>query len=278
MMHSHSLVVSSAQDIGNSPYTIVNKLPRPYTAVKNRLGLRSLTIPYSWFNVTSAFGNLAGLSYTWADGVTYNVPFPPGNYNVEAINGYLQDQMRVNGHYLVNQEGDNVYYLSLNVNLLYYAVTLTSIPIPTSLPAGWSNPGVVLNGKAPQLVVQPAPNTFGKLIGYEAGSYPATLGTVKTSFNGQKPPQISGVVSVNVTCNWVYDSRFSSRPSLIASFTPDSDFGSTLSYEPSTLITLPVTDYQYSDIELSFYDQDFRPLQIHDREHILCNLLLEHPE
>ena len=279
-MHTDSIVVTSSRDTGDLLHTVVNRLPRPYTSVRSRLGLRSLTMPYSWFNVTSAFGNTAGLSYSWPDSPegVYNVLFPPGNYDVDGINGFLQEKMRNNGHFLVDADGTHVYFLKLNVNQVYYAVTVTSTPVPTALPTGWKNPSaVVLSDKAPQLIIHPAPNTFGKLIGYEPGTYPPSLSTVMTSFNGQQPPQISGVVAVNVTCDWVYESKFSSYPSLIASFTPESDFGSTLSYEPSTLITLPVTDYQYSEIELSFFDQDFRPLEMQDRQHIHCNLILEHP-
>jgi len=234
-------------------------------------------MPYSWFNVTNTFGNAAGLSYVWTDEVTYHVPFVPGNYSVERITGFLQEKMKSNGHYLLDPDGDPVFYLHLNVNNIYYAVTVTSTPIPATLPISWKNPAaVVLNGKAPQLIIHPAPNTFGALIGYRPGTYPAMQGTTATAFNSQDAPVISPVTVVNVTCNWTYESRFNSHPSLLASFTPMTEFGTTLSYEPSVIVTLPVTQYQWSEIELGFFDQDFRPLALNDLQQIQISLILEH--
>jgi len=97
-------------------------------------------MPYSWFNVTHTFGNAGGLSYVWTNGTNYHVPFVPGNYSVERITDYLQERMQAHGHYLLDPEGDPVFYLHLNVNNIYYAVTVTSTPIPTTLPISWKNP------------------------------------------------------------------------------------------------------------------------------------------
>lgn len=279
VVRTHAITISSNDNVSTTSHTIINRLPRPYTSFRDKLGLRSMTIPYSWFNITNAFANTSGLSYVWTNGTTYIVPYPEGNYSIDRISLYLQEQMQANGHYLLNNQQEPVYYLALNVNDVYYAVTLTSIAIPSSLPAGWSNPaGVVLNGLAPQLIIGGGLNNFRKLIGFDAGTYPPTLAASSTNWNSQNPPIISPVVAVNITCNWLYNSQFQSHANLLASFTPNLEFGSTLTYEPSNLVMLSTIESQFTEIEVSFYDQNWLPLQMKDKSQIHLSCLLEHDE
>lgn len=249
------------------------RFPNIYKSVKDRIGVTEVNMNYSWFNLTQAFNNLA-TSYVWTDGVTYPVIFPPGFYQFTDLNSYVQQVMFQNGHYLVDENGLFIFYLSFQANPVYYTVTLTSTPIPTTLPSGWTNPShVVLNGKAPQLIVSSS-NNWGVLLGFTSGFYPASLSTVPTSFNSSLTPTISPITTVNVLCDFVNDSRFSTRPSCIASFSPDVTFGSFLSYRPTILSMYDVVPKNYDGISISFVDQLFRPLTILDYD-IQVNLVLQ---
>ena len=157
---------------------------------------------------------------------------------------------------------------------MYYAVTVTSRALPTTLPAGWTNPAsVVLNGLAPQLLI--GATNWGKLLGFATGSYPAVQGSLTLQFNSTLVPEISPVTSVLVLCDWVNDTRFNYRPSVIASFTPSSTFGSIINYRPITLLKYDITPSNYQGIQVRFVDQEYRPLRMLDTKQTLISLIVE---
>ncbi len=230
---------------------------------------------YSWFNVSTFFNNRT-FSYVWVDGSTNNVTVPDGFYTIDLLNQYLEFSFKANGHYLVNELGNDVFYLKLVLNSVYYATTLDCTAVPdTTLPTSWTNPtSVPLNGKVPQIVFDTS--DFNLLLGYpKSTSYPPTLDTTETRFNSTQTPVISPVTAVNVTCSWVSDGRFSNYPSVIGTFVPDVQFGSLISFTPQTLLQYPVMAKNYTGISIAFYDQQFRSLQILDSNQIQISLALE---
>ena len=68
---------------------------------------------------------------------TYTIVLPNGYYAVSDINNYLQGQMILAGQYLIDGNGNNVYYLSLQYDTPYYAVQVLSFAVPTALPVGY---------------------------------------------------------------------------------------------------------------------------------------------
>lgn len=138
--------------------------PYPFESKDNEIALSSCFIYYSWRNITSAYANNT-LSYTMPSGVSYPITIPDGYYSISDINAYIQLVMYNNGHYLLNSNGTPVYYLSLQANSVYYRTTLTSTPIPSVLPSGYTNPaGLSLSGNCPLLNVSNA--AFGSLLGF----------------------------------------------------------------------------------------------------------------
>jgi len=227
---------------------------------------------YSWNNVSSQFDNL-NCSYVWTNGISYPVVFPEGNYSVNDLSGYLQFVMFNNGHYLLDNNGKPVYYLSFVVNPVYYTVTLTCSLVPAVLPSGYTNPNAVTLNKVPQLVT--GTNSWAKLIGFaNSSSFPATLSNVPAQFNSTLIPEISPVTEVNVLCNWVNDSRFSQYPSVIDTFVPDVGSGQLISYKPPVVMSYPVSGATYTGIVVEFVDQEYRPLQIKDRNQMQVRLEL----
>jgi hypothetical protein len=107
--------------------------------------LDSLSIPKSWFNVSSTYMNNT-FSYIWpGDNATYTVTIANGNYSIADLNGYLQQSMLSRGHYLLHTDETThvqsyVYFLSLVFNSSYYTTTFTSTPVPSTLATGYTNP------------------------------------------------------------------------------------------------------------------------------------------
>ena len=151
--------------------------PSPGTKV----AVDQLSIYYSWRNITTAKGNSA-YSYV-CNSSTFPVTMPDGYYAFSDLNAYLQQLMFANGHYLLDNTGTPVYFLTWVVNPTYYALSLTATQIPAALPTGWSNPAsLALSGTCPQVIV-PATN-FAKYCGFSAGTYPSTNTSTQVSTGG----------------------------------------------------------------------------------------------
>ena len=228
---------------------------------RDEIALKSMSIFYSWPNVSTMLGNNS-LSYIWG-GTTYPVVISDGMWQFADILDYLQQVMVQNGHYLKDQNGLNVYYIQFVVNPVLYCLSLTVSPVPSALPAGWTNPAALpLTGLTPQLVI---PQSMTMLTGFPAASYPAApQATVYQANSGI--PQISGVTSLNVVSNIVNSSGLSLYPNTLTSFTVPSDqrAGTLIQLQPNNLDWVPVRQDNYTQIEVSIVDQLYRPVQIRD--------------
>ena len=288
---------NSATAIAN---TLQYTLPYPINLTGYDVALASLFLNYSWPNISAKYGdNYLGYAFpTSSAGATtvVNVNFPDGNYAISDISNYVQFVMGQNGHYLLDNTGTPVYYLSLLANSTYYAVTLESTPVPTSLPTGWSNPnGINLSGLGPQLIV---PSTTGaniasryfmnQLIAFNGGTYPsfgASAGPTGTYYQlnsnytgaGGSVPEISPVSSVSLNCSLTAASAFNVNPQTIYSFAPNVPYGSQIAINPTQLIWLKAQDSQFNSITLQFADQNGLPLGMLDGS-IVANLYVRRRE
>lgn len=134
------------------------------TTDSSRISVSNFAVPYSWFNITEALKNNE-YKYVWYDantscpdfpspnnggvggvngGTEFTVTMPNGYYDVTTMNAYLQFTMIQNGHYLVDQNGNYVYFLEWEYNISLYRLQLNTYRLPNTLPAGWSNPGAVI--------------------------------------------------------------------------------------------------------------------------------------
>ena len=262
--------------IEGSRGTFTKQFPRPFIGTnRHRVGLLNCSIYNSWDNLSSAFRNLSGGSYRWIDGVEYPVQYPPGSYDIEQLNGFFHYTMRANGHFLLDNNGSEVFFVDFVVNTVYYRVTATMTPVPTTLPEGWSNPNAInlATGLAPQFLVA-ADTEWYRLIGFAPGAYPSVQDTNFHQVNGSLPPRISPVSTVMIMCNWVNDNRFSTRQSCIATFSPDVGTGELINFTPQVLSMYDVTPNTYTGIEIRFFDQNYTPLVIRDTEQTVISLLI----
>ena len=269
-----NIILTSGDNTSTQTNTITFNLPVPYISDGNdTISLATLSLYNSWYNLTSVFNNLT-VAYK-LNGTTYNITFPPGSYQVTDLNAFIQLQMKNNNHYLVDNNGNNVYFISLQLNPVYYCVTLTCTPIPSSLPIGWTNPGSCpLTGFTPLLLTDNS--NWPILIGFaQNGTFPAVQQSTIYQVNSTLIPQITPITSINATCSWVNSSKFSRKYNVIQSFTSSGyTSGQLISFYPPALLFYKVVPGNYSNISVSFIDQLGRSLQMNDTSQIQIILIL----
>lgn len=234
---------------------------------KSSVALETASLYYSWFNISSDYGNTT-YQFTFTSGAgtsTYTVTMPDGNYSVTELNTYLQSFCITNGLYLVDGSGDYVYYLEILENPTYYAIQLNVYPFPTALPVGYTNPAALTFpavASTPQFIIPSG--GFGTVIGFSAGTYPSVIGTTAESFLSDVTPQVSPVASVILTCS-LLNNRYSNPSTVLYSFNPAGvAFGSIISVQPRQYAFVDIQDGLYTTFDIQFLDQDFQPISITD--------------
>ena len=86
---------------------------------------------------------------------------------------------------------------------------------------------------------------------------------IVTTNNGENVPKLEVVRNVLIFCNLVQN-VYLQNSRLLFSFVPNSRFGSLLSITPQVLKYCDTVDSIFDYIEISFTDQNGRPLQIDD--------------
>jgi hypothetical protein len=257
---------TSPANISQNSNVVNVALPNVFYSTEHEVALASLFVYFSWNNVTTKFNNNS-FNYIWTDGATYPVAIPNGYYSVDDITGYLQFVMTTNGHYLVDSTGAKVFYLKFVTNSVYYSVTFESTPIPSALPAGWSNPNSVnLNGNRPQVVIL-STNNFGSLIGFNPQTMPTTQASTPWSQNSDYVPQISPITSVSIVTNVASTGAYNQVSGIIGAFSVgDTAFGGQIVIQPYFPIFFPVPDKaRFDTISIALFDQNNFPIDLLDQ-------------
>ena len=257
------LVEGSPSTTFVAPNKFILRLPNTgFRTGKDEVALKSLSLQYSWPNISAAKGNNQ-MSYIWG-GVTFPVIFGTGMWQFATMQEYLETVMVKNNHYLVDQNGLKRFYIQWVVNPVLYCLSLTVTPVPAALPAGWTNPAaVVLSGLTPQLVI---PASLTRLTGFPAASYPAApQASVYQTNSGI--PQITDVSIINITSNIVTGSGLSLYPNVLNAFSVPSTQvqGTPIQIEPFNLDWMPVQPQMtFTGIEIAFVNQIMQPIEIRD--------------
>jgi len=260
-----------------------------------------LSLPYSWFNITSQYANntlsinfpTPGAANTYT---SYPLTLPSGFYTQTTLNQYLQQWSIQNGYFLVNTTtGQFVYFLQLAANATFYGDQLftfvvpssatlatlypgTRVPIASDGGAAW--PGFPLNPITPQFNITNA--SFGTIIGFLPGLYPPTAAAlnvanynvISNTFINTTP-----VNSVIIRCSLV--SNPVSMPSDVLDLVPiTGPFGSNIIYSPSfeKWVSLTGDDSKYNQLTITFTDQNFNLLQCQDNNIALSLLIKVKPK
>lgn len=276
---SNTLILNSA-NVTNQPNVFQYNFLNGGFDIPNgsEMCISGITIPYSWYNIQQQFYNNTTFQYTWTEAAittTYTVVLPNGYYSVNTINDYLQGELINQGLYLVDSNGDNVYYLALVYNVSTYSVQLLSFAVPIALPAGYTNPAALVFptiASTPQLIIL-STNNFGSIIGFTAGTYPPAIQATNYSILSNTLPNGSPVNSIIVRCNLV-SNNVVSPSDILDSFPINGTFGSNLNVTPNFEKWIKIKSGRYTNFTITFQDQNFRSIPILD-SNLLITLLLK---
>lgn len=235
-----------------------------------KLALQKANLYYSWANI-NATNNTFQISFPVAGSFSdVNVSIPVGtNFSsISEMNNYLQTVMIANGFYLIDNNGDNVYYMALIANPTSYGVSLVQSLVPTSLTGltGWSQPanfaGFPSTSKTMKFTT--TASGFNLLIGFPA-STTFNGGASGQTFNSTFTPQLSPTSTVLVKCSHANNPlSLNNDSSIIYSFTTrGTSYGSLIEVEPQNIVYYNITSNS-NNLILEFTDQDNAPLQIQD--------------
>ena len=103
-----------------------------FTCKDYEMCISSITLPYSFFNVSSYYNNktFSLIFPTAATTITYAITLPDGFYTITDINSYIQQQCVLNGAYLLDSSGNYVYFVKMVYDSTYYAVQFLYYLVP----------------------------------------------------------------------------------------------------------------------------------------------------
>ena len=288
---SYTLALNSSNVVGSNNNTYQFKfVSGSFHAKDAEIAVGSLTMPYAWFNVSSAYNNNT-ISITFpylATTKTLSLVLPDGFYQTSDINNYIQLQMIANGLYLVSSTGLNVYFFQMSVNINYYNIQVVMSAVPTTVASGtysgytlpltgyWS---VVATNGLPTVSSTPSmtlasSGSISTMIGYATGTYPSTSSS--QSLSGTLTPVGSTVNALLIRCNLINNKLAS--PSDILDLVPiNCTFGSNLTYNPSFEKWLSIRDGTYSSMTITFSDQNLNTLYSRD-PNLALTLLIRQKE
>jgi hypothetical protein len=276
---SNTLILNSSNIIGNNNNTLQYKFINGNYNIKegSTLSLSSMTIPYSWFNVSTKYNNKQfGYIYpSFAGPIVTVTTLPDGFYTVDDLNNYLHLLMLNNNHYLINDLGQNVFYLELSYNVTYYACQITGFTLPTALPAGWSFPAgapvLPAVATAPTFTL-PASGSVRNILGFTQLSYGG--GASNFSALSEVVPEGSIVNDIVVRCSLVNNS-ITSPSDIIDSIPITSAFGSNINYAPNFEKWIKIRPGNYSSFTITLYDQDLNLLEALDPNMLITLMIKE---
>lgn len=280
-----TVALYNANNVATASHIRTIRFMSPLDLTDCELAVERLQVPISWPNVNSMN---AAFSYVWVDSKSYTVTLQPGELSLAAIASALQLAQFSNGHYLANSTtGASNYYLSLAFNSNLYRTVLTALPLPSSMPSGFTY-GTSLSGapawslpsspQSAQLVIPPIPangygaqqpfgrapstTSFSALIGVAPGSYPPAPSAVPYATAGTAAP-MNLVQTVLVTCDRA-SCPYNTNNNLVYSFIPSAGYADLQDEQPSTPQWTTCISGKTLTLSVAFHDQNGMPLQLLD--------------
>jgi hypothetical protein len=249
--------------------------------------IQSISLFNSEYNIdSSAFANNSFQIQvpTSASVQNYPIVLPDGYYSYSDINRMIQAKLVEVGAYLIDASNNNVFYLQLTENSVYYSAQLDFSPTPITVPAGWTRPatglystgggGLPTSTRTPRLIIDNA--EFGKVLGLSVATYPAALQTVAGVQLSNIIPQIHPSSSYVVRCDLIKNDYVISGDILAAFDRGEAGIGQLISYKPSNYAWVNCHNGARSSITISIYNQDDQP--VHFRDISVSIMLLLRPK
>lgn len=198
------------------------------------------------------------------------------------MNTYIQNQLIAAGAYLIDGSGNNVFYMKISANSVYYACQIDFAVVPTALPTGYPRPttglysggGTGLPSSAATMRITVA-NNFSSVIGYTAGTYPAAPASTVQSFLSNIVPSINPISSYIVRCSMI-NNKLSLPSDVLSSFTTQgTTSGQIIDISFPEFAWLDLTPGTYSSFTVVITDQLDRPVQFIDNQTLMQLLVRE---
>jgi hypothetical protein len=278
--YSNSATTSNAKfvmDLGTNPILLAN----------HEVALSHFQFYNFVPNISTALGNTS-IKYVDWNGADKTVDLlqglqtTSGQLSIDDMNNILHTQMRKDHQYLLDSNGNPVYFLSLAADLNYNKVYVQWDAVPKETDLGTLNykyydgsthiasapdalPGVY---KYLQLKIESTPiqtnlgiNTGLYPINQTAGNTLAAALNTSESILGQNIPQISTVTGLTIRCNLSGPSRLPPFDSNLLALIPlSADTLQYQSYEPFNLSWKRIPLKAFNTIEITICDQDGTPL------------------
>lgn len=248
-----------------------------------QIAVSAIQIYNSQFNINGSVYNNNTFSIQIPTAATYTslpISLPNGYFEYSDISNYINQQLILQGAYLIDAQGNNVTYIKVSANATYYSCQLDLLATPTSLPVGYTRPatglyssggtGLPTAANTPKIVVS---GNFCDVIGFTAGTYPSTNQTTNQSFLSNYSPQINPVSSYLVRCN-IVNNKVTQPPDILTSFT-------TQATKIGQMIDVKFPEYQWTDINDGCYnnitvtitDQNFNYVRFEDTSMLITILI-----
>lgn len=263
-----AIIVNKSHHVGNNQF--VYRFGRSVDFSKMSLALGSVSLFYSWRNITAAKGNNT-FSIIHPNGATTNatlaITIPDGGYEISTLNEFLRWYLITNGYYIENtSSGEQTVYCEFRVNSSTYSIEFVSYPLPTALPTGFTAGSALgtlpSTTRAPQLTV-PA-TSIRTILGFAAGNFPATQQTTLTTSSSTSTPQISDVINVLLNAD-VISNPYANNSFIIHAISPaNTEYGHLITSEPNQLSFMKCQACNRDSISFTFTDQNMLPLEMID--------------
>jgi len=280
------LVLNASNVVPNSDNnTLVYDFPNSIMLKDKFISVSQITMYYSWFNITSSYQNNT-FRYSWSVGSTltyYDVVIPDGLYEIADINKYLQWTMINNGTYLINSNGENVYYVELLVNLNRLSIQINTFLIPTSLPTGWSTPsnfvGFPTDTQNPIFNI-PITSKFYEIIGFgplfttdeninntytplPSDKYISKNSAGTLSYLSYNNPNVQPNSSIFLSISNI-NNPYSQPSSIIYTVSPNVSIGQQIIEKPPNFMWNKMIDGTYNQLRVQFLGINKQPIKLND--------------
>ncbi|GMF22348.1 unnamed protein product [Phytophthora fragariaefolia] len=180
-----SIVSISSKDLVPNGFNNLYKYSFPASATFKdvEVAVLSISMYNSQFNIESAaYGNNTFKIEvpTAATVLVISITLKDGIYSYTDINRMIQTALINAGAYLIDSNGNNVFFVQLIENSTYYSAQVDVNPTPTAIGSYTMPPtgvyssggsGLPTTARVPRLIIDNS--KFGEVIGYSSGQYPS---------------------------------------------------------------------------------------------------------
>jgi len=225
----------------------------------------------SFYNISQTQYQNTNITFTWFNGDVYNWTIPDGYYSLSDLNLWLQQQFILNKLYCVNSNNSqNIYFVQCQTNSVLYKAQIDVYFMPSATNAllyGYSKPeGALWSFQSVNTMVSITINNNLKTY---FGTSQTTFGIISPAQNvnylSDFSPSISRVFSIYLGCNLI-TSDFNQIGNLFSQFPISASYGNLIKIESSIDSLISIKEGIYSEITITLWDQENRPLVFIDTE------------